>query len=99
VKCRVSLQKLETLLLHLTMFLGCFDLKINLLSMHRLRVGHDEGDSFKSAGARESLALFRFKVEPLSFALSDGLLRRQLFKALILVNHFRFTTCGWATFE
>jgi hypothetical protein len=29
----------------------------------------------------------------------DGLLRKQLFKALILVNHFHFTTCGWATFK
>jgi hypothetical protein len=73
--------------------------EINLLSMHPPRVGRDKDDSFKNVGACESLALFRFKVEPLSYALPDGLLRRQLFKALILVNHFRFTTCGWATFK
>jgi hypothetical protein len=51
VKRRVALQKLKTLLLHLTIFLCCFGLKINLLSMHPLRVGRDEGNSFKSVVA------------------------------------------------
>jgi hypothetical protein len=27
----------------------------------------------------------------------DGLQRKQLFKVLILVNRFDYTTCGWAT--
>jgi hypothetical protein len=31
--------------------------------------------------------------------LSDGLPRKQLFDRLILVNHFDYTTCGWATLE
>jgi hypothetical protein len=29
----------------------------------------------------------------------DGLLRKQFFKGLILVNCFDCTTCGWATYR
>jgi hypothetical protein len=51
MKRRVALHKLETLLLRLMIFFCSFGLKINLLSMHPLRVGRHKGGSFKSTGA------------------------------------------------
>jgi hypothetical protein len=62
-------------------------------------MGRYEGSSLKALILVNQLHCFDSKLNRFYTPFAEGLLQKQLFKVLILVNHFRFTTCGWATFK
>jgi hypothetical protein len=62
-------------------------------------MGRYEGNSLKVLTLVNHLHCFDSRLNRFYTPYADGPLRKQLFKVLILVNHFCFTTCGWATFK